>query len=174
MTLSNSPLSIPGKLSPTGWEPPESLTYEEWEGTGLVFRVFEQATQWAIGDWIRVGEARFGDRYTQALDATEHKKGYLQNMVYVSEQVEPSRRREELTWSHHQAVSPLAPARQDELLEQAVSEGLTVPKLRAIVNPRHEDPPQPLEPGQACCPKCTFRFRLSENNHHPALTEVPT
>ena len=165
MTLSNSPLSIPGKLSPTGWEPPEDLTYEQWAQTGYVFKVFEQATQWAIGDWIRVGEERFAHKYTQALDATEHKKGYLQNMVYVAENVEPSRRREELNWSQHQVVASLEADQQDELLERAVTEGLTVPQMRAIINPRQEGPPKPLEPGQAECPKCQFRFRLSENNH---------
>ena len=170
MTL--APLRIPGKLSPTGWEPPKDLTYEQWEGTGIVFRVFEKATQWALGDWDRIGEQLFGEDASQALDAADYENKSFRNMRWVAGKIEMSRRRDNLSWSHHEAVAALPPERQDELLDEAEAEGLSVRALRALVNPKIDDPPKPLEPGQAQCPQCEFRFRLSENNHVAALTEA--
>jgi hypothetical protein len=160
-----SPLGIPGKLSPTGWAPPEDLTYEQWEYAGLAFRTFHKAVEFAIGDWIRVGEARFGEMYSQAVDAADYEGKTFRNWVWVAGKIEMSRRRDNLRWSHHEAVAALPADQQDQFLDTAEAEGLSVRALRLLINPKQDDPPKPLEPGQAQCPKCQFRFRLSGNNH---------
>ena len=165
MTL--APLGIPGKLVPTGWEPPEDLTFDQWEMVGIVFRTFRNAVEFAIGDWIRVGEARFGERYSQAVDGNDYEEKTFRNWVWVAGKVEMSRRRDNLSWSHHEAVAALPPDRQDELLDKAEADGLSVRALRAEVNPKQDDPPEPLGTGQAECPRCKFRYALSENNHMP-------
>jgi hypothetical protein len=165
----SSPLTIlPGKLSPTGWEPPEAaLTFEEWEEVGQTLRLMEGAIQFWIGDWIRYGQAQYGEMYSQALEDTDYEIGSLRNMVYVASNIEMSSRNDNLSFKHHAAVAPLPPPEQKEMLDRAESEGLSVTELRAIINPRQDDPPSPLEPGQTQCPKCAHRYRLSENNHLP-------
>lgn len=164
-----TPLGIPGKLSPTGWEPPESLSFDEWQQVGQTLRLMEGAIQFWIGDWIRYGQAQYGEMYSQALEDTDYEIGSLRNMVYVASNV--SSRNDNLSFKHHAAVAPLPPEEQKEMLDRAESEGLSVTELRAIINPKQDDPPKPLEPGQAQCPKCQFKYRLSENNHLPALTD---
>jgi hypothetical protein len=51
--------------------------------------------------------------YSQALDATEMEYGTLANAKWVSGQFEFSRRRENLSWSHHLEVAKLGPDEQD-------------------------------------------------------------
>tara|TARA_Y100000310_G_scaffold161595_1_gene161492 strand:- start:1392 stop:1913 length:522 start_codon:yes stop_codon:yes gene_type:complete len=170
MTL--APLGIPGKLSPTALALPEDLTYDQWEAVGGTLRLMEGAVQFWIGDWIRYGQRRYGEMYSQALDATDYEHGSLRNMVYVAEAIETSLRNDNLSWHHHKAVAPLEPEEQREMLDRAEAEGLSVAALRALINPKQDDPPKPLEPGQTQCPKCEFRFRLSENNHVAALTHI--
>jgi len=105
--------------------------------------------------------------YAQALDSTDYEHGSLRNMVYVAEAVETSLRNDNLSWHHHKAVAPLAPEEQREMLDRAEAEGLSVAALRAIINPKQDDPPESLRTGQAECPRCKFRYLLSENNHLP-------
>ena len=143
-----APLGIPGDLSPTGWQPPEDLTIEQWLEIGHTLRWLQTGVQFWIGDHLRVGKERFGERYTQALDETEYSYQALNDMVWVAEHVDFSRRRENLSWSHHREVAALPPAQQTEMLDKAESEGLTRSQLRALIKPK--DP----EPERVTCSQC--------------------
>jgi hypothetical protein len=71
------------------------------------------------------------------------------NMVYVASRIDPSRRREALSWSSHAEVASLAPAEQDRWLDRAESERMSVRRLRhAIKQDRHG------ADGQIACPSC--------------------
>ena len=48
--------------------------------------------------------------------------------------------------------------------DAAECQGWTVRELRKVVKGEVEKP-VPLDGGQAECPRCQFRFRLSKNNH---------
>jgi len=52
---------------------------------------------------------------------------------FVASKIEFSRRREKLSWSHHYEVAALEPAQQDELLDQAEAERLSMRQLRQAV-----------------------------------------
>jgi len=52
------------------------------------------------------------------------------NMVYVASRFEISRRRENLSWSHHEAVVSLDPDEQDHWLDQAIEHRMSVADLR--------------------------------------------
>ena len=54
-------------------------------------------------------------------------------MVYVASKIEPGRRREQLSWSHHAELAALEPADQDRWLDQAVSARLSVRSLRQAI-----------------------------------------
>jgi hypothetical protein len=110
------------------------LKYEEWEALGRQLQRIEGAVQFWIGDWLNYGEARFGEKYAQAVQETTGRAGgTLANLAWVAGRIETSRRREGLHFGHHQAVAPLEPAEQDRILDAAAQAGLTVHQTREAV-----------------------------------------
>jgi hypothetical protein len=122
--------SLPGTRTATSYVLPEGLAEDEWRRVGVMLFHINRAVQWWIGDWIRYGERRYGETYTQALEATDYAEQTLMNFAYVAGAVEPSRRRENLSFSHHAEVAALPVEKQDEWLETAEVEQLPVAKLR--------------------------------------------
>jgi len=68
----------------------------------------EAGIQWTVGDWFNMGERIYGEMYSQVMDASKLAYGTLANYKYVASKVEFSRRRENLSYSHHQEVASLA------------------------------------------------------------------
>lgn len=116
-----------------GWDPKRDLKLEEWlqhgRGLGFVGRV----SGWWIGDWVNYGNAKYGEKYTRAARVTGYDAQTLMNMAYVASRFEVSRRRETLSWSHHAEVAALDPAEQDEWLEKAAEERMSVRCLRQAI-----------------------------------------
>jgi N6-adenosine-specific RNA methylase IME4 len=137
---------IPGELTVTGLVLAPSLSYEEWEGVGRVLGDIGRGVMFWIGDWITYGEANYGEKYSQALEVTGYEYGTLANAAFVARSIESSRRRENLSFAHHQEVAPLAADEQDELLNEAESEKLTRNDLRAKVRKRRERQLKPAPP----------------------------
>ena len=76
------------------------------------------------------GEGLFGERAAQASDVTGLSVERLRQRMRVCERVLPRRRRPELSFSHHEAVAPLAPPAQAQWLERAVRKRLTSGELK--------------------------------------------
>lgn len=110
-----------------------SPSYEDWERCGHGLGQIEGAIHWWLGDWARYGETRYGEKYAQAVDETGYAYGTLANDKYVSGRVEFSRRRDKLSFAHHQEVAALEPEDQAELLEWAEAEDASVHVLRRKV-----------------------------------------
>jgi N6-adenosine-specific RNA methylase IME4 len=123
-------LGLPGTWEATGWVAPEQLDFDDWEAIGPLLRSMEGAVHWWIGDWLNYGEYKWGEMYAQAMDETGFQEQTLTNDVWVSRHIEFSRRRENLSWSHHAEVATLEAAEQDYWLEQAENEGWTRNELR--------------------------------------------
>jgi N6-adenosine-specific RNA methylase IME4 len=123
-------LALPGTVTETALALPATLSFEEWERTGLLLGRISRACQWWIGDWLNYGERRYGEKYAQALDATGLDYSTLTGMAWVAKSVETCRRRQTLPWSHHAEVAALDPAEQDEWLARAEAERLSVHNLR--------------------------------------------
>lgn len=102
---------------------PTGLTYSEWESVGRVIQRAEKAVMWWIGDWLNYGESAYGETYTQAIDETSYTYQTLADAKWASKKVEVSRRRENLSFSVHREVAPLAPEYQDYWLGKAEAEG---------------------------------------------------
>lgn len=123
------------ELRPNGLILPRTLSYEAWLAVGDELKKYEAGIQWWIGDWINYGEARWGEKYAQALEETGFDYQTLQNQAYVARAFEISprgekpARRENLSWSHHRAVAALKPAEADELLSRAEAEQLTTREI---------------------------------------------
>ncbi len=130
-------------LTETAWQPTAALTFEQWAAIGGTLQRMGRAWQWWIGDWILHGAEHYAETYAAAIDTTGLEVQTLSNIASVSRRIPASRRREELSWSHHEAVACLPAAEQDEWLARAIAEGMTVARLRARLHPAAEAAPPP-------------------------------
>ncbi len=139
----SNPLVVPTPqgvhVSPNGAEFPEDLPIEEWVSFGRKLHQVGQSYQWVVADWVRFGERKYGEMYKEALEQTGFSYKTLRNMVSVAGKFELSRRRDNLTPSHHAEVASLSPKQQDRFLEKAEKENWTRTQLRQRV--RHTKKP---------------------------------
>lgn len=120
------------QFTPTGLSLPADLSFDEWADYGERLFAMERGVMWAIGDWWRFGEHRYGERAAQALDS-RYSFQTLANAGYVAGAVETSRRREVLSYSHHAEVAALPTEEQDYWLDAAESGEWSRNELRARI-----------------------------------------
>lgn len=116
------------------------LSIDEWSEIGRRLGVAANSASWLIGDWMALGERVYGSTYGEGQAITGLASGTLMNLASVCRAVESSRRREDLSFSHHVAVAALAPWAQDQWLSLALREGLSVMRLRARIQGDRELP----------------------------------
>lgn len=122
-----------------------NLPFERFEELVRAAGAFGDAARWILGDLLLFGEGRYGERYAQALELARVGENQLSNYRYVCERVARSRRRENLSFSHHREVAPLEPAAQGRLLDQASKEGWTRAMLREKVTDLRAVAPPPAK-----------------------------
>jgi hypothetical protein len=125
-------ISLPGRVLSTGLELPEGLSIEKWLIVGAQLQSAGRALMWWLGDWWLYGENRYGEAASQAAEVDCDPKT-LSNAGWVAKRFEFSRRRENLSWGHHAEVASLLPEQQDELLDLASRDSLSVHELRRAV-----------------------------------------
>ena len=106
----------------------DNLSFENWQKLGEQLRLMEGSVMWWIGDWLNYGETKYGETYQQALDATDKSYQQLANAKLVSSKYEISRRRENLSFSHHQDA--LGASDPDAVLAWAEENKASVKELR--------------------------------------------
>lgn len=126
----------PLTITAVAWVPGKELDLAEWSRAGQRLGVMHRSSPWWLGDWIRYGNAKFGEKYSRAARITGYDAQTLMNMVYVASHFEISRRRENLSWSHHEAVASLDPNAQDHWLDQAIEHKMSVADLRLELRSR--------------------------------------
>ena len=124
--------ALPGDWRRIGLLLPEDLPRETWEGYGVVLERLSQATLWWWGDWWRFGERAYGESSSQAAP-TGYAVETLKNAAWVADRVELSRRRDDLSFSHHYEVAALPPAEQDHWLALAAANEWSRDDLRRAV-----------------------------------------
>jgi hypothetical protein len=120
------------------------VSYDDWLRLMSTLTRLEKAVQFAIGDAINYGQHRYGEKYSQAMEATGLSIKALTNYCWVSNSVPIQNRRPGVSWTHHRAVAKLPDHDQISLLRQAEELDWTVDDLKEIVtgkpiNPRHID-----------------------------------
>lgn len=159
MKAENSSLTDTFILTPRGLQINGTPTFAEWAAYGQVLWDMRSAIQWAIADWVRYGEDHYSERFTQALDIKRISAHTLQNYIWVATRFPVSRRRGNLSFSHHEAVAAIPEDKQDELLTRAVNEHMSREDIREAAKPyrptrpareqRRPTPlPQPAPPAQ--------------------------
>lgn len=122
-----------GQITATSWTPGRELTFEEWQEAGQTLQQIGRAWQWWVGDWLNYGEARYGEKYAQAIDLTGLGYEAVANAAWVAGAVEPSTRVETLSWTHHREVAKMHPDRQEYWLDWARCEGMSTRELREAI-----------------------------------------
>jgi N6-adenosine-specific RNA methylase IME4 len=126
-------LPIPGEITKIGLVLPEGLAFKDWDNIGSCLRLVEGSMQWWVGDWLNYGERSYGEMYAQAIDETDLSYGRLRNIKFVASNIELSRRRDNLTFTHHEEVASLSSKEQDLFLNKASDENLSVRDLREAI-----------------------------------------
>lgn len=149
-------------VTPISWAPSEELDVAAWLRVGHRLGVITRCSQWWLGDWLRYGSSRWGEKYKEAARITGYDVHTLRNIAYVAGQIEASRRRDNLTWSHHAEICALAPEQQDKWLDVASEQRMSVADLRMeLRRVRREEAGLALPPKEkrmVSCPECEHRF----------------
>lgn len=142
------------------------MDHPQWVAVGRRLGGISRSNQWWLGDWLRYGTAKWGEKYVEAAKITGYDLRSLANMASLAGCFEMSRRRDNLTWSHHAAVAALDADQQDRWLDMAAAERMSVADLRIEL---HSVERQRETRERACadqgedevpdfiCPQCGYR-----------------
>lgn len=155
----------PSLLTPSGLAPlPDSLPYDEWYEIGRTLAGIRQAVQWAIGDWIRFGEAHYGEKYSQGIDLFDLSYERLRNITGTVDAFDNVPRavhlRERVPFAVFEELAPIArsaPEEAEKWLLRAEAESLTRDDIRAALRP--SETVKKLE-RMVQCPHCGGEFAL--------------
>lgn len=117
-------------LTPKGIDPAHIGAKEDWQRLGETLATLNQSIQWLVGDWLNIGETVYGESYDQAAEDLDRETKTVYNWASIAKSVEFSRRRENLTFSHHGEVAHLNAEQQDYWLDQAIVNQWSVAALR--------------------------------------------
>ena len=111
-----------------------NISFEEWRAVGKKLDQRQRALSFWIGDWISFGRDKWEKgKYKEAEAEFTQKYGTLTNAVYVCQRIEPSRRRENLSFSHHREVAKFDIKEQDYYLDYAEKNHLSSRELRTYI-----------------------------------------
>lgn len=152
----------PALVSTLAWVPSKDMDARAWVHTGHRLGAMTRCSQWWLGDWIHYGTARWGEKYKEAARITGYDVQTLRNIAYVARQVDVSRRRDNLSWSHHAEVCALEPDEQDRWLDFAAEQRMSVSDLRLELRSARRleghSSPAPSQRTMAVCPHCKHEF----------------
>jgi len=159
-------------ITPVAWVVNGTLELADWVAAGRNLGAMGRCSQWWLGDWIRYGNTKFGERYARAASITGYDSQTLMNMVYVASRFEISRRRENLSWSHHETVASLAVGEQERWLDHASKERLSIVDLRLELRAARKGERQEQDDGEIStvdpsaavllCPQCGHEIPVEE------------
>ena len=107
-----------------GLDLPEDISREEWLAMGRELGARQDLDRWALGDWARHGDRRYGD-LTEAAAEIGLDRTTLYQLARVARKFEIAKRLA-ISWSHHLVVAALPPDVADGLLQRAEAEGWSV------------------------------------------------
>jgi hypothetical protein len=153
-------------VSKVAWIPEGELRHEEWVAAGRRLGAIGRCSQWWVGDWIRYGTSKWGEKYAEAARVTGYDVASLRNMAWVASRFDPSLRSDKLTWSHHVLLAPLEPEEQRYWIDRAGEMRFSVADLRIELRVAlRKGKPEPGEAAHAAassvevaCPHCGHEF----------------
>jgi len=114
------------KLTSTGLSVEGNPTFEEFDQLGQYLRRVHTGYQWWWGDWLIYGEGAYGERFSQALEATDWEEATLRQYAWVAKSVDKENRLDGVAFGHYvNGLASLEPAQQKVWAERIVAENLT-------------------------------------------------
>jgi len=117
------------ELSRTSLVFKRDITEVEWMDVFKSLKMVEGCVQFWIGDCLAYRQQKWG-MYDEIVEETGYDKQSLKDIKWVSEKVESSLRKDDLSFNHHKEVASLTPEKQEIFLNKAVDEKLSVRDLR--------------------------------------------
>lgn len=118
------------RMTTTGLDLPLGIDEAAWEALGRKLAFVGKGSQWWVGDWLYYGIFKYGTKYDKAAELTRMNAKTLKNIQHVASKFEKSRRRDFLSFGHHEVVAGLPEEWQEHLLQIAENENLSVADLR--------------------------------------------
>lgn len=155
-------LAVPAQvqLTETGLVCDTTLSRQDWESAGRTLGRIDHACRWWIGDWLLLGEKRYGSTFEHAMELTGLEYDTLIVCQWVSSRYENLLRRR-FSWSHHKVLAAVAEPERDYWMDW-VEDGpidpntgekayRTVRELRAALRARRVGTPALPAPGRYRC-----------------------
>lgn len=117
------------ELSTTNLTFKRDVSKEEWMDVFKALKQVEGCVQFWIGDCLAYRQQKWG-MYDDVAEETGMAKQTLKDTKWVSENVESSLRKDNLSFNHHKEVASLPPEKQELFLNMAVEDKLSVRDLR--------------------------------------------
>lgn len=114
-------------------------TFKQWESLGEQLELVRYSIPFLLGDWANMGQAIFEEDWTQATSIfDEYTAQTIANYASCCRKVPYKNRRDDLSFSHHQAVAKLPVEQQAAWLAIAAHDPvenrkLTAKEFRAIL-----------------------------------------
>lgn len=166
------------ELTSTGLIFHGKVPFDEWEKVGESLRVMDGAVKFWIGDWLNYGEATYGEKYAQAVEATGYNYQTLRTVAWVSRSIELSRRRDKVPFELHAEVAALRPADQERWLAKCESEQLKRRDLRSAIKRGSVANDRPIKVGKLKLEVLegnmqTVGQKIADNSADLILTDPP-
>ena len=120
-------------LTRMGLSPIGDPTFEQWKNAGKFVKFSSNAIHFWVGDWLNYGEAKFQDQMMAIIDELGYDIDTINRDKYVSAQVLPSLRKDNLSFEHHKLIAPMNPDEQKELLDEAAETNMPLDDFREKV-----------------------------------------
>jgi hypothetical protein len=120
------------RLKKNGLEAVGNPSFDDWAEVGKFIKRSNEAVQFWRGDWLNFGENNY-EEWSQYFGKEEAAYQTLANEKWVASRVPPSRRRENLSWSHHAEVADLESEEQELMLNMAEEHEMSVSTFRKAV-----------------------------------------
>lgn len=143
------------RMTAIGLQIEGAISEEEYIAFGEAVVQLNTAYQWIVGDYLAYGEdANYGD--AKRIATMLHRDPTtLWNWTSICRRVEYSRRREDLSFSHHEVVASLPDVDQEHWLNIASEKGWSSKRLRDEI----DGPAQKPNARSSRIPTSLFRFR---------------
>ena len=111
----------------------ENATIEDWKLFGKSIKKTESGIQWILGAWWNYGHKKWSSDAEEIIKELGYSRNTLKKNGYIYNAVTSLRRRNSLSFRHHEDVAALSPEKQDHYLDKAEKEKLSSTKLRAVI-----------------------------------------
>jgi hypothetical protein len=126
------------EFTPTGFTAPsDTIDFDRWQRVGQFIRLTNAASQWWWGDWLNLGEDKFGEKASQALETTHWDENTLRVYAWVCRAVPVANRLKGVPFTHYQILAKLSPKMQLKWAKKIASEDWSRSQLKQAL--RAED-----------------------------------